>query len=110
MGAEQWLVLTCVCLDLHLYHARLYSCHIHMHIQEYVPTSEGRWGVSQRQRSLCRTMAVGAGRVTAQPVLTPEWRIFRTWVTTPSIETSIPAMSFQYTPALSIFELLSIQI
>src|SRR5438270_7296914 len=30
MGAEQRSVPTCVCLDLHLYHARLYSCHIHI--------------------------------------------------------------------------------
>src|SRR3954469_12160491 len=51
--------------------------------------------------------AVGAGRVTAQPELTLAWRIFRTWVTTPSIETSIPAMSFQSSPVPSIFELLS---
>ena len=48
--------------------------------------------------------AVGAGRVTAQPELTLAWRIFRTWVTTPSIETSIPAMSVQSSPAPSIFE------
>src|SRR3954463_4695187 len=53
--------------------------------------------------------AVGAGRVTTQPELTLAWRIFQTWVTTPSIETSIPAMSFQSSPAQSIFELLSIQ-
>src|SRR5436190_22678226 len=53
-----------------------------------------------------RQRAVGAGRVTAQPELTLAWRIFRTWVTTPSIETSIPAMSFQSFPAQSIFELL----
>src|SRR3954470_8755804 len=52
--------------------------------------------------------AVRAGRVTAQPELTPAERIFRTWVTTPSIETSILAMSFQSSPALSIFELWSI--
>src|SRR3954465_5035458 len=51
--------------------------------------------------------AVGAGRVTAQPELTLAWRIFRTWVTTPSIETQIPAMLFQSSPAQSIFELLS---
>src|SRR3954465_5723097 len=50
--------------------------------------------------------AIGAGRGRALPELALAWRIFRTWVTTPSIETSIPAMSFQSSPAQSIFELL----
>src|SRR5438270_2570058 len=49
--------------------------------------------------------AIGVGHV-QHTRLTPLWRIFQTWVTTPSIETSIPAMSFQSSPAQSMFELL----
>src|SRR3954467_14348614 len=79
-----------------------------LHIQEYMGTSEGHWCGSRRQRSLCRTEGRWCGSSDSTPELTPLYHIFRTWVTTPSIETSIPAMSVRSSPAPSIFELLSI--
>src|SRR3954466_5588577 len=71
-------------------------------------TSEGHWCGSRRQRSLCQTEGRWCGSNDSTPELTPLYHIFRTWVTTPSIETSIPAMSVQSFPAPSIFEFIRV--